>query len=139
MIYVNLLALYGTMSSPKRPRAHITGDRAVQIYQAACDPSWAITDPTPDYGLAPDYGLDLRMELTAREFVTGREILVQVKGRSNRPTLFRCRGPRGRPGPHRIINRVGLVEPIRQLRLFSAVAVRLQPPTVSFRGTDDGA
>jgi hypothetical protein len=66
------------MTFPKRPKSHVTGDRAVRLFKAACAPAWVVAEVTPDYGL------DLRIELTEGDEVIGQEIHVQVKG-SSRP------------------------------------------------------
>lgn len=61
---------------PRRPESHVTGDRAVQVFVALCDPAW-IVNP-----VLKDYGLDLRVEVTQNGSVTGEEFFVQVKGRT---------------------------------------------------------
>src|SRR5947208_9017246 len=65
------------MIYPKRPQAHITGDRAVDIFVSKCDRAWVISP------IKEDYGLDLRIEVTKSEFVSGEEFFVQIKGRKH--------------------------------------------------------
>src|SRR5437588_53135 len=65
------------MTFPQRPKSHVTADKAIQIFKAACPPSWVVAD------VIPDYGLDLRIEPTERGRVLGREVHVQVKGTSH--------------------------------------------------------
>ncbi len=62
---------------PQRPESHVTGDRAVEIFVACCDPSWVFSP------VSKDYGLDLRIEVTRGEYVTGEEFGVQIKGTSS--------------------------------------------------------
>ena len=63
---------------PQRPKAHVTGDAAVQAFMTICDPSWIVAQVHKEH----DYGLDLRIEVATGGYVTGEEFLVQVKGRS---------------------------------------------------------
>jgi hypothetical protein len=62
---------------PQRPKSHVVGDRAVEIFIAACDPAW-VKEP-----VSKDYGLDLRIEVDRGGYVTGEEFGVQVKGRAS--------------------------------------------------------
>jgi hypothetical protein len=62
---------------PQRPNSHVVGDKAVEIFIAACDPAWAIAP------VSKDYGLDLRVEVARGGYVTGEEFAVQVKGRTS--------------------------------------------------------
>lgn len=62
---------------PQRPKSHVVGDQAVEIFASCCDPSWVVSP------IDKDYGLDLRIEVTRGEYVTGEEFGVQVKGRSS--------------------------------------------------------
>ncbi|MEK6289731.1 MAG: DUF4365 domain-containing protein [Acidobacteriota bacterium] len=62
---------------PQRPQSHIVGDKAVDIFVAACDPAWVVAPVTKDYGL------DLRIEIARSGYVTGEEFVVQVKGRTS--------------------------------------------------------
>lgn len=62
---------------PQRPMSHVVGDRAVDIFVAACDPAWVIAP------VNKDYGLDLRIEVARGGYVTGEEFVVQVKGRAS--------------------------------------------------------
>jgi uncharacterized protein DUF4365 len=62
---------------PQRPKSHVVGDRAVDIFVAACDPAWVIAP------VNKDYGLDLQIEVARGGYVTGEEFVVQVKGRAS--------------------------------------------------------
>lgn len=62
---------------PQRPKSHVIGDQAVDIFIAACDPSWVISP------VQKDYGLDLRIEVARDGYVTGEEFFVQIKGHSS--------------------------------------------------------
>ncbi len=72
---------------PQRPKSHVVGDTAVEIFIALCDPAW-VRAP-----VSKDYGLDLRIEVARGGYVTGEEFGVQVKGRvsvSNRDDILPC-------------------------------------------------
>ncbi len=62
---------------PQRPQSHVVGDKAVEIFMAACDPAWVVAL------VNGNYGLDLRVEVARGEYVTGEEFAVQVKGRAS--------------------------------------------------------
>ena len=62
---------------PQRPKSHVVGDKAVELFIAACDPAWVVAL------VNKDYGLDLRIEVTRGGYVTGEEFVVQVKGRTS--------------------------------------------------------
>lgn len=63
-----------TPNFPKRPKSHVVGDSAVDIFTSACPKTWIV------HPIHSDYGLDLRVELTIGGEVRGDEFFVQVKG-----------------------------------------------------------
>lgn len=63
-----------TPAYPKRPKSHVVGDSAVDIFTSACPKAWIV------HPIASDYGLDLRVELATDGEVRGDEFFVQVKG-----------------------------------------------------------
>lgn len=58
----------------KRPREHVKEDISVQILRNNIPPNWILRDITPDYGI------DKSLELVEGSTVTGKEILLQLKG-----------------------------------------------------------
>jgi hypothetical protein len=61
----------------KRPTQHVTENISFQIFSQVIPSEWIIRD------IVPDYGLDKSVEIVEKGIVTGKELLVQVKGTAN--------------------------------------------------------
>lgn len=58
----------------RRPPEHVKEDLNRQIFEAKIPSEWILRD------IAPDYGIDKSLEIVQDEVVTGKEILIQLKG-----------------------------------------------------------
>jgi len=58
---------------PKRPKAHVTGDRAVRVFEYYCRPQWVVN------WIRSDYGFDITIT-TERAGTVQDLLLAQLKG-----------------------------------------------------------
>ena len=58
---------------PKRPRSHVVGDRAVNVFRYCCRPEWTLND------FKTDYGADILVTIEESESVK-EDFFVQLKG-----------------------------------------------------------